>query len=274
MSLDLSSDLTAPSDGARCVEPPAFRLRNLRAQILKQSIFQGVDLEVRPRRTTVILGPGGSGKSTLLRVLAEAAPAADDLVMPDEQGTGELQLPPPLKWDGDCDSALKSAHFMTQRHSLRSRLVVLELATSWRLPHDLNGIEATRSRAAQVWREVPGAWDYLRPLMHKNFSELSAGQRRLVDLTLVAAGAPDGLLLDEPTAEQELSQEDLVVRLLQSLRGSCTLVVVTHNLRVARLLADDLVLFIGGEVAESGPLQRVLNEPSHPRTEYFLRMGC
>lgn len=252
----------------------AFRLRGLHAQVCDRKVLDGLDLDVAARRTTVILGPGGSGKSTLLRILAESADRADDLRLPIREGTGEFELPPPLLWDGECLCNEGAVRHMSQSPGLRQRLVIYEMATAWRLPHDLQGIESARSLAASIWRPVAGAWARLRPLMNKNFGDLTAGEQRLVDLTVLAAREPRCLLLDEPTAEQDLDEEDLVVSLLQSLRGHLSLVLVTHNLRVARRLADDLVLLIGGSIIESGPSRRLFSSPRHPRTEYFLRMGC
>jgi ABC-type phosphate transport system ATPase subunit len=238
-------------------------LRGLAAGVDDKTIIQGLDLDLADLRTTVILGPGGSGKSTLLRVLEGAGREAPT------NGSKPVRW-----WRGECEQHVDAVHVMRQLPSERRRLMSHELADAWNLPRDLAGLDAVHSRAVQVWRSVSGAWDQFRPLMSKNCSDLSLGQRRLVELTLTVVNGSSCLLLDEPTAEQTLEEEDLVVRLLNSHRGKRAVILVTHNLRVARRLADDLVLFIGGAVIESGSAQSLFEAPQHPRTEHFLRMGC
>jgi polar amino acid transport system ATP-binding protein len=106
---------------------------------------------------------------------------------------------------------------------------------------------------------------------HHRPSQLSGGQQQRVAIARALAMKPRVLLLDEPTSalDPELREEvrDVLRRLADD---GLTMLLVTHDLQLARDVADRIVFFHGGSIVESGSPTELLDHPTHPRTREFL----
>jgi peptide/nickel transport system ATP-binding protein len=106
--------------------------------------------------------------------------------------------------------------------------------------------------------------------------ELSGGLRQRVMIAMAIAGNPDLVVADEPTTALDVTVQSQILRLFRELRDATTsFVFVTHDLAVAREVADRIVVLYGGRVAEVGPTEAVLKAPTHPYTAALLhaRLG-
>lgn len=124
------------------------------------------------------------------------------------------------------------------------------------------------------WRSAPEAVQVLGEALDRPLDSLSNDLRRLAELTLAAAGAPSCMLLDEPEAELPSEAQAWILARIAALQGRTTVILATHHLKVARSLADSALLLIGGEMVETGPAEAFFSHPVHPRTRYFVTMGC
>jgi ABC-type polar amino acid transport system ATPase subunit len=103
-------------------------------------------------------------------------------------------------------------------------------------------------------------------------SQLSGGQQQRVAIARALAMQPEVLLLDEPTSALDPRLREEVRRVLRDLAGEgMTMLVVTHDLRLARQIADRVAFLDGGRIVESGPAQQVFDSPVQNRTREFLR---
>ncbi|MBM3139544.1 MAG: ABC transporter ATP-binding protein [Chloroflexi bacterium] len=200
-------------------------------------------------RIAALLGPSGCGKTTALRLIAGL----------DRPDAGDVRI--------DDQSVLRMP-----AHRRGVGMMFQELAL---FPHlDVRGNVAfglrmkrwprrDRDRRVAELLELVGLADKVRRRMH----ELSGGERQRVALARALAPQPAVLLLDEPLgALDEQRKQSLRVELRDLLRRlETTVVVVSHDLRDAIVLADDLVVMEAGRVLQSGPLARVLAEPGSPR---------
>jgi ABC-type Fe3+/spermidine/putrescine transport system ATPase subunit len=214
----------------------------------------GASFTVEDGRVAAILGPSGCGKTTALRVVAglETPDAGDVLIEgqsvlgrpPHQRGTGlmfqELALFPHLNVQRNVDFGLRMAKWSRAEREGR----VAELLTLVDLP----GYEQRR--------------------MH----ELSGGERQRVALARTLAPQPAVLLLDEPLgALDEALKGELRVQLREILtRVGTTALMVSHDLRDAIAIADDLVIMGEGRVLQSGALSVVLAYPSSPAVARML----
>jgi oligopeptide/dipeptide ABC transporter ATP-binding protein len=103
--------------------------------------------------------------------------------------------------------------------------------------------------------------------------ELSGGQRQRVGIALALAGEPAVLLADEPTTALDVSVQ---ARILDLLRGLCRerrigLVLVTHDMAVAREMADRVAVMYAGRIVEEGDADAVLDTPRHPYAKALLQ---
>jgi peptide/nickel transport system ATP-binding protein len=107
--------------------------------------------------------------------------------------------------------------------------------------------------------------------------ELSGGLRQRVMIAMAIAGNPDLVVADEPTTALDVTVQAQILRLFRELRDATTsFVFVTHDLAVAREVADRVVVLYGGRVAEVGRTDEVLRSPTHPYTAALLlaRLGA
>ena len=106
---------------------------------------------------------------------------------------------------------------------------------------------------------------------HKYPSQLSGGEQQRVAIARALATGPKILLLDEPTSniDPELTKEVLVV-MRDLARTGMTMIIVTHEMGFAREAADRIMFFDEGRLVEEGSTEKMLNNPSEPRTQAFL----
>jgi polar amino acid transport system permease protein len=102
---------------------------------------------------------------------------------------------------------------------------------------------------------------------------LSGGQQQRVAIARALAVKPKLMLFDEPTSALDPELVGEVLAVMRALaEAGMTMIVVTHEIRFARDVADRVVFMDGGEIIEEGPPSQVIDNPSHERTRRFLRM--
>jgi len=195
--------------------------------------FPGAELE--SGKIYAIIGANGSGKSTFAKILAEILSA-------DKKGS-------PLEGG--------SIGYMPQKN------YAFRMTTKQNIL--LNGTDA--SRAEELMDAL-----HIRHLESKRADRLSGGETARMALARLMMKRYDLVILDEPTAamdmETTLLSEDLIVSYVKE--TGCALVLVTHSLQQARRIADEVLYFHKGVLAECGAKERVLSAPESEKTRQFL----
>ena len=197
-----------------------------------------------------IVGPNGSGKSTLLKLAAGLRAPAEGTVRLDGQalaGMSRLQI-------------ARRAGFLPQECPAMFDYTVEQVAAMGRYAHGgLLDLPASRDRDA-VARALADVG--LESLRHRPLSQLSGGERRRAWLASALAQEPDFLLLDEPTQALDLHQAASVMEIL-SRRAAAGLrvVAVLHDLNLAALFCNRLILVHKGEIVADGLPEAILTEP-------------
>jgi peptide/nickel transport system ATP-binding protein len=245
-----------PPDTSASAAEPAVQVENLHTRYVLKSgarkrrevhALRGVDLTVRPGEAVSIVGESGSGKSTLLRVIAGLAPASSGSARV-AQGGAQMVFQ-------DAGSSLTP--WLTVGELLRERLI----------PLHLGGVESQkRIDGALASIGLPAGVARVRP------SELSGGQRQRVALARATMIPPAVLLCDEPTSALDASLAASVLNLIRQMRKdlAMTVLFVTHDLSVARLMGDRIVVMTQGEIVEVGSADDVIERPQHPYTRSLL----
>lgn len=210
--------------------------------------LRGVDLEVAEGEAIAIVGESGCGKSTLLRMVAGL----------DHADSGRIQL------GGDANAQMV---FQDAGSSLTPWLSVGELIGERLLKTGLSKAE----RAEKVSAALTMVGLSPEVAKAKGF-QMSGGQRQRVALARAIVVPPEILLCDEPTSALDVSLAAGVVNLLTELRGrlNMAMMFVTHDLAVARAVADRIAVMYLGRVVELGPVDQVCAEPAHPYTKALL----
>ena len=238
---------------------PVIAANDLRVRFGEREILHGLTFEVRENETLVVIGGSGSGKSTLLRALVGLErPSSGQVHI---KGTDITTAPARV-----MDGIRKKIGLAFQGGALIGSLTVGENIALPLLEHTTlapNTIEVmVRIKLEQVG---------LSGFEHYNPSQLSGGMKKRAAFARALALDPEILFFDEPSAGLDpitaAGIDDLILSLKKAY--AISMVVVTHELASAFLIADRMILIDRGNIAAMGPVEEVKNS-QHPRVRQFL----
>jgi cystine transport system ATP-binding protein len=230
-------------------------------------VLRGVDFTAEEGTATVLLGPSGSGKTTVLRSLnvletpdagrVSIGDAAVDFgALPRGKGERRRQV-----------AALRARSGMVfQSHNLFPHKTVLENLLEGPVQVQHRPLDEAVSEARRLLAQVG-----LEAREDAYPAQLSGGQQQRVGIARALALRPKVVLLDEPTSALDPELVGEVLAVIRDLaREGWTLLVVTHEVRFARDVADQVLFLDAGVVVERGGAD-VITDPQHERTRQFLR---
>lgn len=225
-----------------------FPVRDDRGRKLSLAALDGVDLSVRQGDSIAIVGESGSGKSTLLRIAGRL----------ENRFSGDLTAPTGKDVQmvfQDPGSSLTP--WLTVRQHLQERFRF----------NEQTAIKEGRARAIMQRVGLP------LPVLDARPSELSGGQRQRVSLARATIVPPRLLLCDEPTSALDVSVAAGVLNLINRLRLELgiSILFVTHDLAVARMIADTIIVMQRGRIVEQGPADEIIFNPSEEYTRELVR---
>jgi microcin C transport system ATP-binding protein len=240
----------------------------IKAGVLRRTIgyvkaIDGVSVIVREGETVGIVGESGSGKTTLGLAL---------LRLLDSEGR--------IVYDGAQLDALSSARMRPLRRqlqivfqdpfsSLSPRLSVAQIVEEGLTVHRIGGTPAERRALIDgVLREVG-----LDPESADRYPhEFSGGQRQRIAIARALVLKPRFIVLDEPTSALDMSVQAQIVELLRDLqqRHRLAYLFISHDLRVVRALASQVIVLKDGKVMEAGPAKRIFEAPQDPYTKALM----
>jgi oligopeptide/dipeptide ABC transporter ATP-binding protein len=212
-----------------------------------------------------LVGESGCGKSTLVRVIARLLDASDGRIVFDGDDLAEI----PAR-----DFAARAARrdiqmvFQDPTDSLNPRFTAREAI---REPLE-RLLRRKRADADARVDEVADQVGLPAALLSRFPHQLSGGQKARVGIARALAVKPRLLILDEPTAALDVSVQAVVLQLLERLRAELglTLLFVSHDLNVVRLLTDRVAVMYLGKLVEIGPSEEVFRAPRHPYTQSLI----
>ena len=229
-------------------------------------VLHGIDHQQQRGEAVVLIGPSGCGKSTFLRCLNQLEIAdAGRITIGDV--TIEGGHPPRTSEERELQRRLRMrAGMVFQSFNLFPHLTVLENVTESPIVVKGMGKEQAETLARSLLTKVG-----LEGKALAYPTQLSGGQQQRVAIARALAMEPQVMLFDEPTSALDPELRDEVLRVMRQLaEEGMTMIVVTHEMQFARDMADRVLFFDGGRVAESGPPEQIFGDPQHPRTREFL----
>jgi phospholipid/cholesterol/gamma-HCH transport system ATP-binding protein len=240
-------------------EAPIISGRDLRVQYGEREILHGVNFDVNAHETIVILGGSGSGKSTLLRTMVGLEKPTSGSVWVNGTNLATASA-------AEMDEVRKKIGLSFQGGALIGSMTVGEnVALPLREHTDL--AESTIEVMVRIKLQQVG----LIKFQHFRPSQLSGGMKKRAAVARAMAMDPEILFFDEPSAGLDpviaAGIDQLILGLKQAL--AVTIVVVTHELASAFLIADRIIVLDAGQIIAAVPPDE-LRKSTHPRIQQFL----
>jgi cystine transport system ATP-binding protein len=241
-------------------------VENLVKSYNSNRVLHGISHSQQRGEAVVLIGPSGCGKSTFLRCL-------NQLEIPD---SGRITI------DGVTIEGGRAAGTSEDREQQRQlRLRAGMVFQSFNLFPHLTALQNV-TLGPIVVKDIPPAEadararEFLAKVGLEGKagaypSQLSGGQQQRVAIARALAMEPKVMLFDEPTSALDPELRDEVLRVMRQLaEEGMTMIVVTHEMQFARDMADRVLFFADGRVAESGPPEQIFLNPQQERTREFL----
>ena len=243
---------------------PIIKVKGLHKYFGPLHVIKGVDLDVMPAEVVVIIGPSGGGKSTFLRCInyleqPSAGTIEVDGVVIDAREPGREQRQ-------HIRDLRKKAGMVFQQFNLFPHMTALGNVAE--APLTVKGMPKAQATAKA---EELLSWVGLSDKRDEFPSRLSGGQQQRVAIARALAMEPKIMLFDEPTSALDPELIGEVVDVMERLANEgMTMIVVTHELHLARDVADRVILMADGVWAEQGPPGDLFTNPKEERTKQFL----
>ncbi|MGB1033979.1 MAG: ABC transporter ATP-binding protein [Primorskyibacter sp.] len=249
-------------------QTPVIEIRNLHKCYGALEVLKGVDITAPRGHVVSLIGSSGSGKSTLLR----CANLLEDSQDGDIRFKGEA-----VTWSGqglsrrpaDPAQVLRirtNLSMVFQQFNLWSHMTILQNvmeAPVTVLRRDRAQVEA----AARGYLDQVGIGDKCDVYP----AQLSGGQQQRAAIARALCMEPEALLFDEPTSALDPELEQEVVRVIKDLATEGrTMMIVTHDMKMARDVSDHVVFLHHGKIEEEGPPDRLFGAPTSDRLRGFL----
>src|SRR5947207_9309085 len=232
-----------------------------------EKAVDGVSLQVRAGSTLGVVGESGSGKTTLGLALLRLLDAQGEMgggirfAGHDIAHEGQRRLRP-LRRE-------MQVVFQDPYSSLSPRLSIAQIVGEGLRVHNLTATEAERRQLIEETLAEVG----LDPAAAERYPhEFSGGQRQRVAIARALVLKPRFLVLDEPTSALDMSVQAQMVDLLRDLqaRHGLAYIFISHDLRVVRALARDVLVMKDGVVVETGDSSAIFERPQHPYTRALM----
>ena len=235
-----------------------IQVKNLGKSFGDLKVLQGITVDIHQGDVVCVIGPSGSGKSTFLRCLNRLEEATEGNIFFD----GEDIVNPKT----NIDKHRQKMGMVFQQFNLFPHMTILKNMTL--APVKLQGVsQADADRQAMALLERVGLADRA----HAYPEQLSGGQKQRIAIVRALMMKPEVMLFDEPTSALDPEMVGEVLAVMRELaQERMTMVVVTHEMGLAREVANRVMFMDGGNFVEEGSPQELFGYPRNERLKVFL----
>jgi tungstate transport system ATP-binding protein len=235
-----------------------FELQEITKKFEDKYALKDVTIKGKKGKIVAIIGPSGAGKTTLLRIINMLDSPTKGMLKIDEKNPNQLS-------NGERYNLRTRMAMVFQNPSLFQRTVESNVAFGLKIrnhPPDIIEVEVSKALT------LVG----LEGLRNQFAPTLSAGEAQRVSFARAIVFEPELLLLDEFTANLDPANVQLLEEAFLKYHKdtNATIVLATHNLFQAKRLADNIVFFLNGKIAESADKEKFFSNPEKPITKSFL----
>lgn len=242
----------------RIIKETVLELKNVSKYFDKKKVLDNISLDIEKGSVNVILGPSGCGKSTLLRCLNGLEPIQDGNIIFSGINLNEKKI----KWE----NVRQKIGMVFQSYDLFPNMTVIENILLGPLKVQKRDKKDVLGQAEELLKKVG-----LADRKNSYPKELSGGQKQRIAIVRALCMNPEIMLFDEVTAalDPEMVMEVLEVMLDLADQGM-TMVIVTHEMRFARAIADRIIFMDAGKVCEIKDPETFFTNPETERAKLFL----
>jgi len=241
-----------------------IEIENLDLYYAEIQALKNISMKIEENKVTALIGPSGCGKSTFLRTLNRM----NDLI----EG---VTIKGQVKLDGDdiyskidVIKLRKRVGMVFQKPNPFPMSIYDNVAYGPRA-HGMKKKELLDEIVEKSLRQA-ALWDEVKDRMKKSALGLSGGQQQRLCIARALAVEPEVILMDEPTSALDPIATSKIESLLEELKKSYTIVIVTHSMQQAARISDNTAFFILGEVAEFDVTNKIFTNPRDKRTEDYI----
>jgi phosphate transport system ATP-binding protein len=261
----VTSDAAAQTDGAT-VENPVFSCRNVSVFYGAKQALKDVSVDVGRRQVLAMIGPSGCGKSTFLRCLNRM----NDTI-PGARVSGRILLDGRDIHDDSVDVAQLRARIgmVFQKPNPFPKSIYDNVAYGPRI----HGLARSRAHLDEIVCSSltrAGLWDEVKDRLSTPGTGLSGGQQQRLCIARTIAVQPEVILMDEPCSALDPIATARIEDLIDELRESYAIVIVTHSMQQAARVSQRTAYFHLGDLIEVGETDRVFTNPRHRLTEDYI----
>jgi phosphate transport system ATP-binding protein len=247
-------------------EEVAFDIRNFSLWYGQRQALQDVTIRIPAKKVTAIIGPSGCGKSTFLRALNRM-----------HELTPGTRLEGSLKHFGEdlygpgveAVSIRRRVGMVFQKSN---PFPTMSIAENVLVGLRLNGVrdKEVLQRRLEESLHMAALWDEVKDHLNRPGTSLSGGQQQRLCIARSLAVQPQTLLMDEPCSALDPIATAKIEDLIQTLRETYTVVIVTHNMQQAARCSDRTAFFYMGRLIEFGNTRNMFTNPGNPQTEAYV----
>ena len=232
-----------------------LRIEGLTKRFGENDVLKGISLGVEKGEAVCIIGPSGSGKSTLLRCVN----------LLEEPSGGHIYFHDTDVYDMPPARLHAKVGMVFQQFNLFNNMTVLDNCMAGQRKVLGRSKEEAREKALSYLEKVG-----MLPFRDARPEQISGGQKQRAAIARALCMEPEVLLFDEPTSALDPEMVDEVLNVIRSLKGSLTMMIVTHEMAFAADAADRVVFMDDGLVVEDAPPKELFSAPKNARTQAFL----
>jgi phosphate transport system ATP-binding protein len=231
----------------------------------KQALFQ-IDLDIYERQVTSLIGPSGCGKSTFLRCLNRMNDIIDGCRV-----AGRITLDNQDIYDSALDPVLLRARvgMVFQKPNPFPKSIYDNVAYGPRI-HGIATAKQDIDEIVETSLEKAGLWDEVRDRLAEPGTGLSGGQQQRLCIARAIAINPEIILMDEPCSALDPIATARIEELIDELRESFTIIIVTHSMQQAARVSQRTAFFHLGKMVEVGETEKIFTNPTDERTQHYI----
>ena len=233
-------------------------VKNLKKAFGSLTVLNGIDETIQKGEKVVVIGPSGSGKSTFLRCLNLLEVPTDGEIWFEGNNITDKKT--------NINKLRTKMGMVFQQFNLFPHLTVLENITLAPVKLGIMTNEEAVQKAMELLKRIG-----LTEKANAFPNQLSGGQKQRIAIIRALAMNPDVMLFDEPTSALDPEMVGEVLELMAQLaEEGMTMVVVTHEMRFAKMVATRVLFMDEGKIVEQNTPEEFFENPTHPRLKEFL----